>query len=157
MAVTSAQFRVTFPVFADATVYPTPTIDFWLGLAYQLLDPGRWGTLIDYGAQLFAAHNLAIDYASTNGGQGSAPGQITGPITSASVDKVSYSRDSSSAMDPKNGHWNLTTYGLRYIRLVKMMGAGPVQVGAPFGPASAGFGPESSGGWPGVYFPPPSI
>lgn len=130
MTVTVASFRLAFPEFGSATTYPDASIDFWVGLSAILLNPERWGSALDYGIQLFMAHNLALGFNNSGGGS-QAPGQITGPTTSASVDKVSYSRDPSSAMDPKNGHWNLTTYGLRYIRLVMMMGAGPIQVGAP--------------------------
>lgn len=154
MAVTAESFRESFPAFGDQVAYPGPEIDFWLGLGLKLMDPARWGDVIDYGLQLFVAHNLALEAMTANAsGGGQAPGQVSGPVTSASVDKVSYSRDPSSAMDPKNGHWNLTTYGLRYIRLVMMMGAGPVQVGAPFGPGTPGLGQESGGAWPGPYTP----
>ena len=156
MAVTPASFRTNFPAFKDQAVYPDEEIQFWIALGTNLINLSRWGNLADYGLQLFVAHNLALSYMSqTASAGGQAPGQVSGPVTSASVDKVSYSRDPSSAMDPKNGHWNLTTYGLRYIRLVMMIGAGPVQVGAPFGPGTPG-GPQGDGGaWPGVqnYYP----
>jgi len=150
--VTAAEFRAAFPAFADPALYPNPELEFWIGLAYKLMDPFRWGDIIAYGAQLFVAHNLALSFNDL-GGQGQAPGAVTGAVTSASVDKVSYSRDPGSAMDPQNGHWNLTTFGLRYIRLVRMIGAGPVQIGAPFGPAYPGEGQNGNGAWPGVIPP----
>ncbi len=151
MTVTVATFRANFPEFASDTTYPDTEVEFWLGLALLLHDAGRWGNLLDYGVQLFIAHNLSLQAqsAAASGG-GQAPGQIQGPLTSASVDKVSYSRDPGAAMDPANGHWNLSTYGLRYIRLVRMIGAGPLQVGVPLYDSS-----QPSGlGWPGVIFPP---
>lgn len=150
MAVTSATFREAFPVFANPAIYPPATVEFWLGLGAKLLNAERWGDLYDYGLQLFAAHNLSLDYANVQAGMGAgAPGQITGPVTSANVDKVGYSRDPGAAMDPKNGHWNLSTYGLRYIRLVNMVGAGPIQVGVPAGASNYGW----SEAWPGIVFP----
>lgn len=145
MTVTNQSFRDAFPPFNNPQTYPDAELTFWFGLGATLLDPNRWGSSLDYGMQLFVAHNLALEFMAQSGGQGQAPGQVTGPVTSASVDKVSYSRDPSKAMDPANGHWNLTTYGLRYIRLVMMMGAGPVQVGAPAG----GGGSFYNGAWPG--------
>jgi len=132
MTVTVVSFRAAFPEFTDAPTYPQPEIQFWLDLSAKLLNSDRWGELLDFGAQLFVAHNLCLQAASKTGAAGGGlPGQVVGPTTSASVDKVSYSRDASSAMDPANGHWNLSTYGLRYKQLLSMIGAGPIQVGAP--------------------------
>lgn len=148
MTVTVEAFREAFPPFSSPAQYPTTAIQFWLDLGYLLLNPERWGTVLDYGIQLFVAHNLSLETLAAQGGVGQAPGQITGPVTSASVDKVSYSRDPGAAMDPANGHWNLTTYGLRYIRLVNMFGAGPLQVGVPPGMSNNPY----PGAWPGVIY-----
>ena len=141
-------FRGNFPAFSNMTTYPDPVINFWFGLSVILFDQGRWGALFDYGSQLFVAHNLSLEFNSNKAGKlGQNPGFVIGPVTAGTVDKVSYSRDPSSAMDPKNGHWNLSIYGLRYIRLVNMVGAGPVHLGAPLG-ADANF---YDGAWPGPY------
>lgn len=148
--VTVADFRSAFPAFQSPAQWPAPEIQFWLDLGLMLMDPARWGSVLSYGLQLFVAHNLALGFMSAQGsGGGQAPGQVVGPVSSASVDKVSYSRDPSAAMDPANGHWNLTTYGLRYIRLVKMFGAGPIQVGVPLGGSNAPY----TSAWPGVIYP----
>ena len=157
MTVTIASFRATFPDFTSTgpTVYPDAEVSFWLGLSANLLDPNRWGALLDYGTMLFMAHNLALSFKSeADAAAGQQAGQVTGALTSASVDKASYSRDASSMMVTDAGHWNLTTYGIRYIQLVKMIGAGPVQVGLPScgeGPAGAWSGPVYNGlmggGW----------
>ncbi len=124
VTVTVADFRTAFPAFKSPAQWPAEEIQFWLDLGVRLMDAYRWGDTISYGLQLFVAHNLALGFMSDQGsGGGQAPGQVVGPVSSASVDKVSYSRNASAAMDPANGHWNLTTYGLRYIRLVNMFGA----------------------------------
>lgn len=150
MTVTVADFRQNFPAFTNDVTYTAAAINFWLSLGAKLISVDRWGDVFDYGLQLFVAHNLTLEYesdkAATTGGK---PGQVVGAISSASVDKVSYSRDASSAMDPENGHWNLSTYGLRYIRLVKMMGAGPIQVGVPLGGGSNDYYPQA---WPGPQY-----
>lgn len=146
MTVTIQGFREAFPAFSNTATYPNPEVQFWLELGQKLLNAERWGDVYDYGLQLFMAHNLSLEYQATMGGAGQAPGQVIGPTTSASVDKVSYSRDPGAAMDPANGHWNLTTYGLRYIRLVNMFGAGPIQVGVPPG----GTNNPYPFAWPGV-------
>lgn len=149
---TPATFRDQFPVFSSTSTYPDTEIQFWIDLAAKLHSVERWGDLYDYGVSLFVAHNLSLEFSSTSAAAaGQAPGQVVGALSSASVDKVSYSRDASSAMDPKNGHWNLTTYGLRWVKLVRMVGAGPIQVGVP----SPSEGQISNGGfWPGVIPPP---
>lgn len=147
MSVTESTFRATFSEFASSTTYPTPEVDFWLGLALKMMNADRWGDLLDYGQQLFVAHNLAIQFnAKANVDVGQAPGQVIGAITNASVDKVSYTRDASSIMLPDAGHWNLTTYGIRYKQLVRMIGAGPLQIGVP-SPTDPNVG--SVAGWPG--------
>lgn len=150
MAVTVASFRAAFPVFVQAT-YPDPQVQFWLDLGAKLVGP-RWFTLGDYGVMLFAAHNLSMDTVlSASAGQ--APGQVLGPMTGAHVDKVGYTRDGGAALLPGAGHWNLSTYGLRFKQMVRMVGAGPVQVGAPSG------GNCNAGAWPGPWqynFPNPS-
>lgn len=132
MTVTVASFRAAFPEFGgpSTTTYPDPEVQFYLDLGTKLLDVGRWADLFDYGQQLFVAHNLALSFTSkAAAANGQQPGQVTGAVTSASVDKVSYSRDASSIMLTDAGHWNLTTYGIRYKQLVRMIGAGPYQVG----------------------------
>jgi hypothetical protein len=152
MAVTSATFRAAFPAFGgpNTQTYPDLEIEYWLGLSLKLMNVPRWGNLLDDGQMLFVAHNLSLEFnAKKATAKGQNPGEVKGMITSASVDKVSFSRDS-SFMDPKNGHWGLSIYGLRYIRLVKMIGAGPVYVGAP----SADELNQSGSAWAGVTQPP---
>lgn len=150
MTILVADLRANFPEFTSTTTYPDAEINFWLGLGALLISADRWGNAFDYGIQLFVAHNLSLQFdANKAAASGQNPGKVVGTLTSGSVDKVSYSRDSSAAMDSKNGHWNLSTYGLRYIRLVNMMGAGPVYVGQP----SAAEISMYVGAWPGVYWP----
>lgn len=145
--VTVDSFRAAFPAFADPMAYLGPEIQFWIDLGSKLINQGRWGDLAAYGLQLFVAHNLALEAARCSGGGSGAPGAIVGALSSASVDKVSYSRDASAAMETGAGHWNLTTYGMRYIRLVRMIGAGPIQVGVPVGATNG----NSPAGWPGPF------
>lgn len=149
MTVTVQSFRAAFPAFGgpSSSSYPDPEVQFWLDLSVNMLDQSRWGTLFDYGQQLFVAHNLAMEFTSkADAASGQAPGQVKGAVTSASVDKVSYSRDAASVMLTDAGHWNLTTYGIRYKQLARQIGAGPIQVGMG--------DPVSVSAWQGVrYFP----
>lgn len=144
MTVTAASLRADFTEFADTSLYPEPVVNFWLNVASQLMNKDRWGapapvttpptanTLYDIGQELFAAHNLVLEArAMAEAANGAPPGTTTGPVSGKSVDKVSISYAVEGAIEPDAGHWNLTIYGTRYARLVKMIGAGGIQLGVP--------------------------
>ena len=150
MAVTPTSFRADFPAFVDATNYPDSAITFWTTVALQFLNAERWDTAIDIGTELFVAHNLVLEFqANTAAGNGAAPGLSQGMISSKSVDKVSISYDTGSAAELDAGHWNLTIYGQRYVRMARMMGAGGIQLGIGYDPNFS----AASGAWPGPYWP----
>ena len=128
-SVTVAQFRGDLPAFKDSNVVDDPTIQFWLNFADQFHDTDRWGTWITMGIEMFTAHHASLDAeAQGDAARGLPPGFSKGVLNSESVDKASAGYDTSSVLDPNAGHWNLTIYGQRYYRLVKMVGAGPMQV-----------------------------
>lgn len=132
MTVTADSFRESFTAFADQAQFPPGEIAYWVGLAYKLHNADRMGELLDDLVMLYVAHNVSLEFnARASAANGGNPGLVTGPVTSASADGVSYSRDVASGLDAEQGHWNLTVYGVRWRNLYKMMGAGPVQVGMP--------------------------
>lgn len=122
----------------------------------QLTSP-KWGagsavpvsppaTLLDIATELFVAHNLVLEKRAQDAANvGGLPGQIIGPVASKSVGSVSISYDASAGLEPEAGHWNTTMYGLRFIKLARMKGMGPVQVGIGVAP------PWSGGAWPGPW------
>jgi len=129
MTVTAASFRTDFPEFASTTTYPDATVNFLAGLSANLLDATRWGALLDYGTELFIAHNLVLSAQSVkSSAAGGVPGASSGLTSSKAVDKVSVSYDTASAAVDGAGNWNLTTYGTRYIQLARMIGAGGIQL-----------------------------
>lgn len=129
MTVTVSSFRIDFPAFTDTAAYPDASVAFWLGLASKSLSPDRWGELLDYGTELFVAHNLALDaQANKAAAAGGVPGVASGLTSSKTVDKVSVSYDTASAAIEGAGNWNLTTYGQRYVQLARLVGAGGVQL-----------------------------
>lgn len=144
MTITAQQLRADFPEFNSSSVYPNAQIEFWLNLAYNMLDATRWGKMLDVGAELYVAHNITLEArAQAESANGGIPGQNTGPLSSKSVDKVSASYDTGAAIQEGAGHWNLTVYGTRFMRMVRMFGAGPVQIGIGAVPSGSGLG------WPG--------
>jgi len=128
MSITPTQFRSDFPEFADPAKYPDTLVQMWLTVAASLVNSGRWMELTNIGIELVTAHHLVMaikdETAAANGG---VPGTIQGPTTSKSIDKVSVSYDAGSAMLSDAGFWALSSYGLRYLSLARMMGAGGYQ------------------------------
>jgi hypothetical protein len=64
------------------------------------------------------------------------------------VDKVSVSFATGESTEKDAGHWNTTIYGTRFIRMAKLMGSGPMQIGIgcwvpPFNASGAYPGPWS--------------
>ncbi len=147
--VTPQQFRLDFPEFTDPILYPPGQLTFWLNMAYGMLNASRWGAQLDVGAELYVAHNVAIEArAQAEAANGGIPGGQVGPINSKSVDKVSIGYDTGSGVEQGAGHWNLTVYGTRFIRLAKMFGAGPVQIGIGVGVTGGGWtGPNTTPGF----------
>jgi hypothetical protein len=139
MTVTAASFVTDYPEFSDPTKYPTSAINYWLNLSVLLFNAPRWFDLLDVGTELFIAHNLALEVrAQADAANGAPPGMITGVINSKSVDKVSIGYDTAGGIEAGAGHWNLTIYGTRLIKLTKMVGAGPIQIGIGCTPSYSG-------------------
>lgn len=154
MTVTVAQFRQDFPEFASTVDYADAQITFYLNLAIAMLNASRWSTVLDFGTELFIAHNLSLERrAQKDGAVGGIPGATVGALNSKSVDKASAGYDMTSSLELDAGHWNLSTYGKRFIHMARLIGAGPVQVGVPVGcvdplsSANAWIGPYPFPGW----------
>ncbi len=108
------------------------TVDLYLGIAANLLNAQRWGNMLDFGTELFVAHNLILDaQANAAAAAGGIPGTMSGVVNSKSVDKVSISDDVAVGTIEGGDFWNLSTYGVRFLHYAKMMGAGPIQIGVP--------------------------
>jgi|SRR5580693_5184515 len=164
MSVTPDGFRECIPAFADATVYPDEAVTFWLAIATTLLPTSRWGntsntpistknpptTRLDIGLCMFTAHQLVLEkQANEAAKRGAAPGLNKGAISSDSVGSVSRSYDTAAGLEPEAGHWNLTNYGTRFVRLANAVGAGPITVGGGIDP-----NPLNGPAWPGPpWFP----
>lgn len=151
---TGAQFRTDYPEFADTTVFPDSGVNYWLNLAGLMLNTSigaaRWGNLLDTGTELFMAHNLVLEaQAQKKAAAGGLPGVATGVVSAKSADKLSVNYDVAASSHADAAHWNLTIYGTRFISLVRVIGAGPVQIGAG-GAAAPG---SLSGGGGGIFFP----
>ncbi|KWA35744.1 hypothetical protein WT41_01450 [Burkholderia territorii] len=124
-----SQFRQSFPEFKDTTTYPDSLVQFWMTVAVSLVNADRWGDLTDLGIALVTAHHLALAVKDQKmAAVGGVPGQVNGPQSSKAVDKVSASYDTAAVAIKDGGFWNATMYGVRYLSLAMMMGAGGMQL-----------------------------
>jgi hypothetical protein len=122
-------FRQQWPAFSDIGVYTDAVYNFWQGIAALRLNAERWGTLLDYGTSLFIAHHLVLvarDVQVTNAG--GIPGIVNGPQTSKAVESASTSYDTSAISLTDGGYWNASMYGVQFLQLSRMIGAGGMQL-----------------------------
>jgi Protein of unknown function (DUF4054) len=147
--ITAKQFRADFPEFTDLGVYPDSSVNYWLAVGTILLDPLRWGTILQLGLELFVAHNLVVEAQAQQTALAQGwPGESRGAISSENAGDVSVNYDTQNTLEVDAGHWNLTMFGTRFIRWAKMAGAGPVQVG-PCNPCPGTVSDGSGGAWSG--------
>lgn len=122
-------FRTTLPAFASEVAYPDATVNLWLAAAKLMVNADRWMEMTDTGIALVTAHYLVLESRSqAAASRGGTAGEMNGPTSSKSVDKVSVSYDTSAATIEGAGAWNLTSYGVRYLTLARMFGAGGIQL-----------------------------
>lgn len=122
-----AAFRAVFPEFGDAAKYPDAQVQYYLDFAVQSLRPEAWRNLLERGTGLFVAHYLAMSAVS---GSGAIPGRgQLGIVASKSVGPASISYDNGAiSAQADAGHWALTSYGLMYWELMRMVGTGGWQI-----------------------------
>ena len=120
-------FRAVFPEFGDAAKYPDAQVQYYLDFAVQSLRPEAWRNLLERGTGLFVAHYLAMSAISR---AGTIPGRgQLGIVASKSVGPASISYDNSAiSAQADAGHWALTSYGLMYWELMRMVGTGGWQL-----------------------------
>lgn len=130
MTVSYSSFIEAFPEFANPETYPPGTFLFWQGIAALRLNASRWGALLDFGAQLFVAHNMleqarALKVAESGG---TSVGQVTGPLSAKAIDKISMAFNTDAVTVEGAGDWNATTYGIRFYQLALQLGSGGLQL-----------------------------
>ncbi len=124
-----ATFRAAFPEFTSTARFPDAMLDFWATLAERQLPDAVWTTLKTTAVQLYVAHEITL--ASQNvsvSTAGGVPGQSGGIAQSKAVGSVNVSYDTQSISETGAGWWNLTNYGKQLYRLIKLFGAGCIQL-----------------------------
>lgn len=138
------QFRLNYPEFSSTTLFPASQVNYWIGIAYSFLNANRWGQQLEFGVELYTAHNLSLEgRAKLDAQNNGIPGMSPGMVIAKTVGQVGIKYDNKPSQETDGGHWNLTIYGVRFLRIAKLMGAGPIQVGRSRLP------PNSGPGWSG--------
>lgn len=126
---TDADFVLTFTEFNNAARYPQPQRALWLNTAISALSPSRWANYYKIGVYLWVAHHLVLFGNQGRRRNAMNPGLPPLIPTSKSVGGVSLGYDTSMLGLSNAGHWALTTYGIRWLDIARMAGAGGDIVG----------------------------
>lgn len=113
------QFRSRYPSFTE-DAYPDSVVALRLDLAEKFF--AGWEEAVkDHCSGLYVAH-----YLSAHGSSSSAPAM--GIVSGKSVDGASVSYDTGTTAEQGAGFWNATTYGRELYQLMRIFGAGAVQI-----------------------------
>lgn len=164
--ITVSSFRVDFPEFRSSADYPSSLISYYLALSGLLLNQRRFGlpgatvtnppnNMYDMAQELFVAHHVVLEARAQRAAlKGAVPGQTTGPVSGKSTGPISISYSPGDSVELDAGHWNDSEYGKRFYRLVRLFGAGGLQLGAGgayCGPVFNGV-PLNGPAWPGPIY-----
>ena len=148
MAIDAPTFRANFPAFASTTRYPDGQVNFYLTTAYSLLNAQLFQNTIDFAAQLYTAHMLALTaVGNAESSNGAPPGLSPGPVSSKSVGELSITY-AAQGLEEGSGFWNQSTYGTQLYRFMRIFGAAPLVTPPGRTPDGIGNGPA----WPGPLF-----
>lgn len=124
-------FRTNFPEFKDTEKYPTSMIEFWGGLAQLQVRSCIWKGAWINGVSLYVAHELVLAAQNVKAsGFGGSPGQQGGIANTKTVGQgtIGFDSTTSSYSYKTAAFWNLTTYGKQFYQLVRIFGAGAIQL-----------------------------
>ena len=132
---TEAMFLEDFEQFTNAGI-PSSLMTQFISMADATVLKTRWHETWRYGMGLFIAHFSTLFMQSAAQGADSTPaevvgaGQAVGVVASESVGDVSASYDLSAIVSSLEGWaaWDMTTYGIQYATLARMLGKGGMYV-----------------------------
>lgn len=131
MAFTVSGFRLHFPEFTDTVKWPDAQILFWSGLASKLLSAEQFGSVWEQAVELLTAHYLVIAVGNlqvANGGGLPGSGAATSVVSMKKVGSVTIGYENTSTLNQTAGWYNQTTYGQSLYNLMRMFGAGAIQL-----------------------------
>lgn len=114
-----SEFRSRYPNFTVES-YPDAAVSIRLKLAEKFFE-GWDEDVWEHVVCLYVAH-----YLSSHGSSSSATAM--GIVSGKSVDGASVSYDTGTTAEQGAGFWNATTYGRELYQLMRIFGAGAVQI-----------------------------
>lgn len=120
-----SEFRSRFPTFSPDK-YPDSAVSIRLKLAAQFFEGWQDEEVREHAMCLYVAHYLTAHGSTAAGGSGGA-GSL-GIVSGKSVDGASVSYDTGTASEQGAGFWNLTSYGRELYQLMRVFGAGAIQI-----------------------------
>lgn len=123
------QFRELYPSFTEA-LYHDFAVETRLALGEEFLSEKVWRKVPvrTHAVGLYTAHYLAAYGSASAGGSGRSDGSGMGVVSSKSVDGASISYDTGSTVEQGAGFWNSTPYGRELWQLMRVFGAGAIQL-----------------------------
>jgi hypothetical protein len=123
------QFRELYPSFTEA-LYPDFAVETRLALGEEFLSEKVWRkvSVRTHAVGLYTAHYLSAYGSASSGGSGKSEGSGMGVVSSKSVDGASISYDTGSTVEQGAGFWNSTPYGRELWQLMRVFGAGAIQL-----------------------------
>jgi hypothetical protein len=129
MTFDAALFRTQFPEFRDTVVYPDQQLNFWAELAEAQLRECVWLSSWQKGVSLYVAHEVTLAAQNQKAAAaGGMPGTSGGVANTKTVGSVAVGYDSENTSEKDAGWYNLTNYGKQLYRLIRLFGAGCVQL-----------------------------
>lgn len=118
---TLSDFRLLFPAFASVD---EATVNAQIALSAPYFDAIRWGQMLKEGMGNYVAHSLAMNALLTKpNSTGMADNTLSQKVGEVQVQNS----DSMLQMQAKNPFMR-TTYGQRYMYLLKIVGAGMIAI-----------------------------
>lgn len=124
----ASTFRALLPEFDDTKKYKTATINVWINQGSATVNGAALSGRRDLVLAYYVAHHLVLGERNKAAAKRGAPGQATNVISGKNAGGLSLTYDTTIASDEGAGHWNLTDYGKRYWKMVRMAGAGGAQI-----------------------------
>lgn len=113
------EFRSRFPTFRPDQ-FPDSAVMLRLKLAAKFFEGWKDDEVREHAMCLYTAHYLTANKSVGSSGLGIVSGK--------SVDGASVSYDTGTASEQGAGFWNLTSYGRELYQLMRIFGAGAVQL-----------------------------
>ena len=119
---TVPEFLTRYPEFTDTSV---PLIEVAISDAIPFFDTCRWGDYLAQGYAALVAHTLSIGKMES---ASSGLGTVEGQVQSKQVDGVAVSFMGQGAYKVIDSDLAKTSYGMKYMRLRRLVGIGCVAI-----------------------------